>query len=197
MIIPQMKKMIGKVSLMIVAVIAVAMAMSCDDSKSYADLLNDETKSVNSYLADNRVVNSVPADSIFKEGPDAPFYRMDDEGMVYMQVIKSGNKKDKAVADQLIFFRFTRYNLNYWAKTGVFNPEGNANDFDYNATSFRFGNYSLASSAQYGAGIQLPLAYLGIDCEVNLVIKSQYGFQSEIANVIPYLYNVRYFKSQI
>lgn len=177
---------------------AVVSAMSsCDDSKSYADLLNDETKSVNCFLAENRVVNSVPADSVFEEGPDAPYYRMDEDGMVYMQVLKSGNKKDKAVSDQLIFFRFTRYNLNYWARTGDMLPEGNANDFDYNATSFRFGNYSLSSSAQYGAGIQLPLGYLGIDCEVNLVIKSQYGFQSEIANVIPFMYNVRYFKSQI
>ena len=35
------------------------------------------------------------------------------------------------------------------------------------------------------------------DCEVNLVIKSQYGIASEISNVVPYLYNVRYFKSQI
>lgn len=62
---------------------------------------------------------------------------------------------------------------------------------------FRFGNYSLQSSAQYGSGIQLPLSYLGIDCEVNIVIKSQYGFTSEMTNVVPYLYNVRYFKSQI
>lgn len=191
-------KKINRIPILIAFALAiVSLATSCDDSKSYADLLTDETKSVNSFLADNRVVNSVPADSVFEEGPDAPFYRMDEDGMVYMQVIKSGNLKDKAQPDQLIFFRFTRYNLNYWAKTGDFLPEGNANDFDYNATSFRFGNYSLASSAQYGAGIQLPLGYLGIDCEVNIVIKSQYGFQSEIANVIPFLYNVRYFKSQI
>lgn len=192
-----MKNIYKAILSIIFAVPALAVVSSCDDSTSYADLLNDETKSVNSYLANNRVVNSVPADSVFEEGPDAPFYRMDEDGMVYMQVLKSGNLEDKAEPDQLIFFRFTRSNLNYWAKTGDFLSEGNANDFEYNATSFRFGNYTLASSSQYGAGIQLPLGYLGIDCEVNLVIKSQYGFQSEIANVIPYLYNVRYFKSQI
>lgn len=192
-----MEKFLKALLSVIVAIPAMMAVTSCDDSKSYADLLNEEIKSVNSFLADNRVVNSVPADSIFEEGPDAPFYRMDEDGMVYMQVIRSGDLNNKAKSDQLIFFRFTRCNLNYWAKTGDFLYEGNANDFEYNATSFRFGNYTLASSAQYGAGIQLPLAYLGIDCEVNLVIKSQYGFQSEIANVIPYLYNVRYFKSQI
>lgn len=75
--------------------------------------------------------------------------------------------------------------------------EGNAADMEYNPMYFRFGNYSLQSSAQYGSGIQLPLSYLGIDCEVNIVIKSQYGFTSEMTNVVPYLYNVRYFKSQI
>ena len=39
--------------------------------------------------------------------------------------------------------------------------------------------------------------YLGIDSEVNLVIKSQYGYTEEISNVTPYLYNVRYFRSKI
>jgi hypothetical protein len=170
---------------------------SCSDSTSYADLLTSETHATNAYLADHRVVNSVPADSIFEEGEDAPFYRLDEDGMVYMQVINSGDRSDKAASDQLIYFRFTRYNLKTWAQTGELEGEGNADDFDYSSTSFRYGNYTLSSSYQYGSGIQLPLAYLGVECEVNLIIKSQYGFTSEIANVIPYLYHVRYFKSQV
>ncbi len=181
----------------ILVAVSVFVLSSCEDSESYADLLTEEIHSVNDYLANQRVVNSVPADSVFEVGPDAPFYRLDEDGLVYMQVIRTGDLNDKAKSDQLIYFRFTRYNLNYWSETGQMVSEGNANDFDFQSTSFRYGNYSLSSSAQYGSGIQLPLAYLGIDCEVNLVIKSQAGFQSEIANVIPFLYNVRYFKSQI
>lgn len=33
-----------------------------------------------------------------------------------------------------------------------------------------------------------------MESEVNLVIKSQYGLSSEISQVIPFFYNVRYFK---
>ena len=41
------------------------LATGCNDSKSYADLLNEETKSINNYLADQKVINEVPADSVF------------------------------------------------------------------------------------------------------------------------------------
>lgn len=190
-----------KYTTLIAALILSAVALtSCNDSKSYSELLNDETYAVNFYLSDQRVINDVPADSVFESGPDAPFYRIDPEGNVYMQVINPGNRKDPEycpATDQLIYFRFTRYNLSAWYQYGLWEGIGNASDFDFSPTAFRYGNYSLQSSAQYGPGIQLPLSYLGIDCEVNVIIKSQYGFTNEIANVIPFLYNVRYFKSQI
>jgi hypothetical protein len=82
-------------------------------------------------------------------------------------------------------------------ETDVMTGTGNSLDMWSSPTSFRFGNTSLSSSTQYGTGVQVPLQYLGIDCEVNIVIKSQYGFTSEISNVIPYMYNLRYFKSPL
>lgn len=181
------------------ALVAVAYLSSCSDSKSYAEYLSDEKKSCNAYLATQRVINDIPADSIFEYGTDAPYYRMTEDGDVYMQVIKPGDRKNnKAEDNQQIYFRFMRINLNTWAKGIDPTPEGNADDMGFNTFSFRFNNYTLSSSTQYGAGLQIPLKYLGIDCQVNILIKSQYGFTSEISNVVPYLYqNVRYFKSQI
>ena len=171
--------------------------VSCDDTESYADLLIDETKAVNNFLADQKIENEIPKDSIFITGKDAPYYRMDEDGNIYMQVINPGTKGNMAKTDQLIYFRFTRYDL-FGYSDGVL-PEGfgNANDFDYRNTQFRFGNYTLPSSSKWGTAIQLPLYYLGIDCEVNLVVKSQYGYTDEISTVVPYMYNIRYFKSQI
>ena len=75
--------------------------------------------------------------------------------------------------------------------------DGNENDMNIAPTYFQYGNYSLAVSSQWGYGLQLPLTFLGVDSEVNLVIKSQYGWASEISSVIPYLYHVRYFRNQI
>lgn len=170
---------------------------SCDEGESYADLLKDETTAVNAFLADQKIENVIPKDSIFEYGENAPYYKMDEDGNIYMQVIKPGSKDNMAIKDQLIYFRFTRYDLFGYSDGKLPEGFGNANDFDYRNTNFRFGNYTLPSSSQWGTAIQLPLYYLGIDCEVNLVIKSQYGYTDEISNVIPYMYNIRYFKSQI
>lgn len=43
----------------------------------------------------------------------------------------------------------------------------------------------------------MPLNFLKLGCDVNLIVKSQYGWTSEVSYVIPYLYRIRYYKSQI
>lgn len=188
----------------VAAAMIMLMASSCSDSKSYADLLTDERKAVNYFLSGYRVIDEIPAGNKFETGADAPFYRMDDDGNVYMQVISAGTADNKAESDQQIYFRFTRYNLRVFETSrcatldeaiasGQVTGEGNANNLSYGATWFRYGNIQDNNSAKYGSAIQLPLGYFGLDCEVNLVVKSQLGFSDEIASVIPYMYNLRYF----
>lgn len=185
---------------------------ACSDRESYAELLNDENQAVNAYLSEYPVIASVPADSVFTSVQDiqalypgmtreealklTPFYRMDDDGYVYMQVVNPGGDK-KVVDDQLIYFRFTRWNLAYAYKYDVWEPSGNSTDLGSNTTSFRFGNTTLSSTTQWGEGIQTPLKYLGVDCEVNMVIKSYLGPLEEVSSVYPFLYSVRYFPSKI
>lgn len=84
---------------------------SCNDSKSYAELLTDEMHSVNNFLANQDVILELPDDGVFIEGADAPYYRLDEDGNVYMQVIDSGDKNLMAQDDELIYFRFTRWSL--------------------------------------------------------------------------------------
>lgn len=172
--------------------------VSCSDNKSYAELLTDETKNVNAFLANQKVVNEIPEDSIFEAGENAPYYRIDETGNIYMQVVKYGTQ-EKAEDDQQVYFRYTRYNLSqYNAATGEL-PEGmgNSEDLEYEPTWFRFKNFTLTSSSQYGAGIQMPLYFLPLGSEANVVIKSQYGMTSEISYVTPFLYNIRYYKGKI
>ena len=123
------------------AMLAVA-ASSCSDEVSYADRLNSERNACNAFLATKRVVNEIPADTIFEVGENAPFYRT-------------------------------------------------------SSSYFNYSDYTLPASSQWGYGLQMPLNFLGVECEVKLLVKSQYGLTSEISYVMPFLYHVRYFHSKI
>lgn len=175
------------------------MLSSCDDTESYSDLLRDEQKVSNWFLAQHRVCNEIPSDSIFETGPDAPYYRMDDDGYVYMQVLKTGDGTYPATGDQ-VYFTFTRYNIEtmYSEKTLDVEGEGNQDDFlsSVGNTYFIYNNYSVTSSSQFGSGIQLPVGYLGYNSEVNILLKSYYGFSQENTTCIPFLVNTRYFKAE-
>lgn len=180
------------------AMIAAALA-SCNDTRSYAEMLSDENKAVNNYLVDHLVIGYEKRDSTFNfaYGPDAPYYQMDEEAQIFMQVLDPGTKDNRAKYDQLVYMRFQRYTLLKYADGEL--PEGDGNNINLNSgnASFRFKNMQNQSSYQWGEGLQYPLLYLPLDCEVNLIVKSQMGRSDEIANVTPFLYKIRYYKSQI
>lgn len=190
-----MKKLLSP----IIMLLGLALGLtSCDDSKSYAELLQDENQAVNKFLVQYRVVETLPADGKFEIGPDAPFYRLDEENNVYMQVLSAGTD-EKPEKNDRVYFRFTRYNMFYYVVGGdnTLLGTGNADGMNNASTYFLFDNLTVSESTQYGTGIQLPMKYLGYNAEVNLVIKSQDGPTDEISYVVPYLYHIRYFKSMI
>ena len=169
---------------------------SCDDNTSYADRLESETKHINRYLADQKVVGHIPENNEFEAGPDAPFYKMNSDGLVYMRVISKGDTENMAKKNDLVYIRFTRYNLADYTDGKLPEGTGNSDDVTY-PEQFRYQNTTSQNSITWGEGIQVPLEYLGYGCEVDLVIRSQAGRKEDISNVIPYMYNIRYFKSRI
>lgn len=175
-----------------------AVSTSCSDSKSYAERLTEENQSVNRFLCDQRVEDHFPEDGSFEFGHNAPYYKMDQEGNVYMQVIYPGNSA-RAEKDNRVYFRFTRYNLARYETGKEMVGAGNSDDLlgqnNLGSLYFVYDNYELQASITYGSGIQVPMRYLGSDAKVNLVVKSQYGWYNETTNVIPFLYNIRYYES--
>lgn len=183
--------------------VAMLLMTSCEESYSYADLLRDERRACNSFLSGYEIVDVIPSDTVFEVGPDAPFYKLDPDGNVYMQVLVSGSKDKRPSDDQPVYFRFMRLDLNYLYTDGVEFWEGNAENMMADPTYFLYNNYTLNSSAYYGYGLQMPLQFIGLGgdgvypTKVNLLVKSQYGFTDEISDVVGYLYNITYYDNMI
>ncbi|MDE6812174.1 MAG: DUF4827 domain-containing protein, partial [Muribaculaceae bacterium] len=170
----------------------------CSKSESYTELLKEEQRAVNSFLAQQRVEVSIPPDSIFITGSDAPYYRMDEDGTVYMQVINPGDPEDRPENGDRVFFRFRRQNLKLLYETGSSSWQGNMNNLGVTTspTSFILGNKVYPSTTQFGTGFQLPMTYLGYYSEVNLVLKSYSGFPEDQTACTPYLVNIKYYKAE-
>ena len=173
---------------------------SCDKSQSYSELLRDEEKAVNWYLAGQNVINELPADpkdfvTVAEAGEDAPFYKLDTDGNVYMQVVKA-DFDDPVEAGDLVYFRFSRENILLMYQDIESPSAGNSDDLGVGPTSFIYKNTFLTSTLTWGTGIQMPLKYMGYNSEVNLVLKSYYGFYDEQSTCVPYLINLRYFKAE-
>lgn len=159
------------------------------------DLKKTEQRAMKKYLSKFDVVDDLPTIDNIQVGSVAPFYKLNSEGTVYMQVVKMGSAP-AATNGEKIYFRFMRYNLLSYLENGVLpQGQGNANDLTGPTTFFEVGS-DKPSTTQWGTAIQMPILLgLPIDSEVNLVVASEAGLTSEISGVIPFLYNIRYYKS--
>ena len=180
-------------------VAVVCCTSSCSDNKSYAEQLADERVAVNLFLAGKKVINEILADSILQTGKDATYYRIDENGNVYLQVISNTGLDQRPKTDELIYFRYMRFNIVDWCVNGEddITLVGNMNDMNNPTTYFLYDNYSVDVSSQYGEGIQLPLKFVGMGSEVNVIIRSQVGISDEIADVQPYHWHIRYYRSKV
>ena len=104
--------------------LSAAVATSCEDTKSYAELLDEENDAVEKFLETKTVINTIPADTVFEVGENAPYYKLDEDGYVYMQVLNPGDG-GMAKYNDVIFFRYSRMNILTWAEGGDQIPTGN------------------------------------------------------------------------
>lgn len=193
-----MKKIITRFLLPIFAFAMLLTAgTSCEDTKSYSDMLRTEEVAVNWYLAQQKVVPYVPEDSVFEVGPEAPFYRMDRDGSVYMRVVNTGDMNNRPKKGQTVYFRFSRDNIIELSNGREESSGGLDDSMQYPSWSLIYGNTTLPSTTYYGTGLQVPLGYLGYNCEVDLIVKSISGMSGDIGECIPYLYRgLKYFKAE-
>lgn len=157
------------------------------------NLRDREMRAIKKYINQFKVIDAVPDVKDIQTGSDAPYYKLDAEGKVYMQVLHKGDGSVPEYGDK-INFRFDRYNLIFFLEHGHLGaPSGNASDISFSATSFILND----EDSPWGSAIQMPLLMgLPLGSEVNLVVASDLGFTNEIANIIPFLYKVRYLQDE-
>ena len=184
----------------IISFVALVLTTGCTKSQSYSELLRDEEQAVNWFLAGYNVELELPENPkdllTFSEmGENAPFYKLDPEGYVYMQVVRA-DFDDMVDEGDLVYFRYSRESILDMYKD--LDPEsmGNSENLPNGSTSFIYKNTYLQSSTTWGTGIQMPLKYVGYNSEVNLILKSYYGFADEQSYCIPFYMNIRYFKPE-
>lgn len=177
-----------------------ALITGCSKTQSYSELLRQEEKAVNWYLAGYNVALELPEDpkdliTYAEMGEEAPFYKLDPEGYVYMQVVRAATD-DMVDEGDLVYFRFLKESILDMYNGVESAPIGNSEYLPNGTTSFVYKNTYLSSTTTWGTGIQMPLKYIGYNSEVNLVLKSYYGFTEEQTYCIPYIMNIRYFKPE-
>lgn len=204
-----MKKNIFKtLALLFISILGVTIS-GCDKTVTYAELLDQERKSISKFLEYGGVYTAdLPENNseILATGNQyiistkVPFYKLEND--VAMQVVSKGNGRKINKGDR-VYFRFLRVNLNKWAASpynikmfdlndgGVGNyrfPNINEYYFDYVEDY----NVPMSQYYTYGLGIEYPLAHLYDNAKVYLVVPSKVGFSESVSSVVPYLYYIEY-----
>lgn len=171
---------------------------SCEDDKSYTKLLNDESKDVNRFLADHRIITEIPSDTVFETGPDAPYYQLDSDGKIFMQVLEPGFGP-KVKTNQLVYFRFDVYSLKGYESpdSALVEIRTGNNNVGFQSVFFRYGDTLLPSTTEWGMGIQAPLQYLPLNSHVRIAMKAEFGLSEYASYATPQLWDIRYFPSKL
>ena len=191
---------------------------ACDDSKTYAEMLEDEKNAVNKFIKD-KGIRIISQDEFEKNDTvtnlDRNEYVALSDG-VYMQIVDRGNAddpEDTFANNNVICARYLEKNIasNELTCFNVVLPEYiNASDYYRSPLTFRYVNENssaygivlrtpldydyLWTANSYGTAIPggwlLALPYLRDNAHVRLIIPSKMGHSISQQNVIPYYYDI-------
>jgi hypothetical protein len=194
-----MKKVIPCLLLLLLANI---IFLSCSDTKSYADMLEDEKKAIAAYIKDNSI--QVISQTEFY---DQDSVTNDNEYVqlasgVYMHIIDKGstNKADTVKSGDHILARFTEYDI-LSKDTTLSNVDDVArpDEFLYRVTSTQIAGQFISgymmtaySNTVVPAGWLQPLAYVRDRAHVRLIVPAKMGHGTAQSSVTPYYYDLKY-----
>lgn len=209
-----MKKLIF---LFLSVIAAGSLFQACDNSKTYAEMLEDEKNAVNKFIKDS-AINVISLEE-FERDTITDLSRNEYVAFsngVYMQIVDRGNEddpEDTFANKNVICARYLEKNIasNELTCFNVVLPEYiNASDYYRSPLTFRYVNenssaYGIVLSTpldydylwtenSYGTAIPggwlLALPYLRDNAHVRLIIPSKMGHSISQQNVIPYYYDI-------
>ncbi|MCD7973531.1 MAG: DUF4827 domain-containing protein [Candidatus Azobacteroides sp.] len=156
-----------------------AIWFSCNNSKTYAQLLEDEQNAINKLITDSgfKILYSYPANKVFAENE---FVKLPNG--LYMNVIDSGNGT-RVDSGKVVLYRIKYYRSLFDTTT--------YSGYSVDPYSFIYGQ-GTTSSNSYSEGLATPLSFVGQNSKVRLIVPSSINTYTISQNVVPYYYYVTY-----
>ncbi len=174
---------------------------ACDDTKTYAEMLENEDNGIADFINKNQI--KVISQSEFY-AQDSVTHVEENEFVqlasgVYMQIVDKGsdNPADTVKNNDEVLVRFMEYSiLNEDTTLSNIDVAGIVDSFRYTVTSSSIAGIFLEGYmlSYYGstvpAGWLVPLAYVRDGAHVRLIIPSDMGHNTAMQGVYPYYYDI-------
>jgi len=188
---------------------------ACDNSKTYAERLEDEKKAIRSFIKEHNYTtisleefekDTITGENEFVTLPDG----------IYMNIVSRGseNPADTIKAGQNVVVRFTEYDIIQKYITEASNYGNPVEEYNNYPDMFRFDQvgttvygefitgelgvgynmYRTYGSTSVPGGWLLPLRYIRSGAHIKLIIPSKMGHISAQRTVFPYFYDMRNIK---
>lgn len=198
-----------KLTLFFLVLFAVGFAFqACDNTKTYAEMLDDEKDAIKAFIKDSNIV-VISQSEFYAQDSTTDVSKNEYVQLasgVYMQIVDKGsaNPADSIKPNDLILVRFEERGL--IAVNGVKSYLSNLNEptivdeFRYTVTSSSIAGLFLQGymRASYGtsvpAGWLVALSYVRDGAHVKLIVPSKMGQQKAMQQVYPYFYDIHKFQ---
>lgn len=197
-------KEMKKLTLLLLSLLmACTLFQACDDTKSYAEMLEDEDNAIAAFIRDSSI--TVISQSEFYEQDSTTNLERNEyvqlASGVYMQIVDKGSEAlgDTVRNNEEIMVRFSEYDLlNKGYSYSNLDNVGVVDVFKYTVTStsiagkFTEGNYmTYLQNTTVPPGWLIPLEYIRDRAHVRLIVPSNMGNNTAMASVVPYYYDIQ------
>ena len=182
---------------------------ACDDSKTYAEMLEEEDDAIAAFIRDNDI-QVISQTEFFNHDSTTDVSKNEYVQLssgVYMQIVKKGiededgnllNPNDTVKNNDLILVRFMEYSiLDKDTSLSNLNAVETVDEFKYTVTSssiagiFTQGYMYSYYGTSVPAGWLVPLPYVRDMAHVKLIVPSKMGHSTAMQYVYPYFYDIK------